>query len=86
MSKLPLESLLHIKAETAFLSDNYQNMTYEIWVNNGIMRRALERSLEIIGEATKRLPESFRAQHPHIEWRKLSGLRDIVIHHYDDLN
>lgn len=40
---------------------------------------------EIIGEAVKRLPIDFREQHPKIEWKKTSGLRDILIHHYDKI-
>jgi uncharacterized protein with HEPN domain len=38
--------------------------------------------LEIIGEASKKLDEEFRATHPQIEWKKMAGPRDKVIHHY----
>ncbi len=44
--------------------------------------RAYARSLEIIGEATKKLPEKFREKHPEIEWRGMAGLRDKLIHDY----
>jgi uncharacterized protein with HEPN domain len=40
------------------------------------------RNLEIIGEACKQIPTAVREQYPHIPWRKISGMRDIVIHHY----
>jgi uncharacterized protein with HEPN domain len=40
------------------------------------------RNLEIIGEAANRLPEDFRAQHPEIEWRKIIGLRNRIVHDY----
>ena len=43
---------------------------------------AVARNLEIIGEAVKRLPNAFREAHPAVEWRKIAGLRDIVIHEY----
>ena len=39
-------------------------------------------NLQIIGEAVKRIPDSVREEHPEIEWRKISGLRDKLIHHY----
>lgn len=42
----------------------------------GILRRAFVRSLEIIGEASKKLPENFREAHEEIEWRSIAGMRD----------
>ena len=41
---------------------------------------AVVRQLEIIGEATKRLSEAFKASHPQIPWRNMTGMRDILIH------
>ena len=43
---------------------------------------AVMRDLEIIGEAAKHIPESVRQQYSQISWRKIAGLRDIVIHEY----
>jgi uncharacterized protein with HEPN domain len=43
---------------------------------------AVVRNIEIIGEAVKALPDSLRAKEPQIEWRKISGIRDILIHEY----
>jgi uncharacterized protein with HEPN domain len=40
------------------------------------------RSIEIIGEASKQIPEDFRRRYPDIEWRAMAGMRDKVIHHY----
>ena len=40
------------------------------------------RNLEIIGEAAKNIPEKIRKIHPQVEWRKISGLRDILVHEY----
>ena len=47
---------------------------------------AVVRALEIIGEATKRLPESFREQHSDIPWKDMAGMRDRIIHGYDTVN
>ena len=43
---------------------------------------AVVRNLEIVGEAAKHLPEEVRDRYPAVEWRKIAGLRDIVVHHY----
>jgi uncharacterized protein with HEPN domain len=46
------------------------------------LKRAFVRSIEIIGEATKHVPEEFRRQHPDFEWRAMAGMRDRLIHGY----
>ncbi|OHD57465.1 MAG: nucleotidyltransferase [Spirochaetes bacterium GWF1_51_8] len=43
---------------------------------------AVLRNLEIIGEAVKNLPQEYKDVHPEIEWRKIAGLRDVIIHRY----
>ncbi len=45
-------------------------------------QRAWLRSLEVIGEATKNLSKEFKEKYPEVEWRKIGGLRDKLIHHY----
>lgn len=47
---------------------------------------AIVRALEIIGEATKRLPTSLREQYPDIPWRNMAGMRDRIIHGYDTVD
>ena len=45
---------------------------------------ALEREMEILGEAVKRLPASLLAQHPEIPWKQIAGTRDRLSHGYDE--
>ena len=45
-------------------------------------RFAVVRALEVIGEATKHIPASVRKRYPDIPWRKMAGMRDVVIHEY----
>ena len=47
---------------------------------------AVNRRFEIIGEATKRLSAEMRAKLPDIPWQLAAGLRDVLIHDYDDVN
>ena len=52
---------------------------------NSEMQDAVIHRLEVIGEAIKRLPMEFREQHSEIEWKNATGMRDILIHHYDEV-
>jgi uncharacterized protein with HEPN domain len=54
----------------------------DAWDKDRIRRLAVERLLEIIGEAANSLSEEFRAQHPSIPWRDVIGLRVVLAHHY----
>lgn len=53
---------------------------------NEIVLDAVVRNLEIIGEAVKKLPAEVRAEYNDIPWRKIAGLRDILIHEYFGIN
>jgi uncharacterized protein with HEPN domain len=44
------------------------------------------RNLEIVGEATKRLPQEIRIKHPAIPWKSMAGTRDRLIHDYFGVN
>jgi uncharacterized protein with HEPN domain len=77
-----LELVQHILVETAFIIQHTNNKSKEDVINDDVLCRAVVRSLEIIGEASKKLDEEFKATHNHIEWRKLAGTRDKLIHDY----
>ena len=59
-----------------------EGLTLESFAADGKTYDAVVRNLEIIGEAVKRIPEQTRLAHPQIDWRKIAGLRDILIHEY----
>jgi uncharacterized protein with HEPN domain len=58
------------------------NMTYETFASDRKTVNAVIRSLEVLGEATKRIPAAFRQKHPDIPWSKMAGMRDVLIHDY----
>ena len=43
---------------------------------------AVVRNLEVIGEAVKRIPDEMRQKQPAVDWKKIAGLRDILVHEY----
>ena len=61
-------------------------MSYEQFEGDLRTHFAVTRALEIVGEATRRLPVSFREKHPHIPWQDMAGMRDKIIHGYDNVN
>jgi uncharacterized protein with HEPN domain len=78
--------LKHILDEINFLIKESGNIEYEEFMKNEILKRASSRSLEIIGEAVKNLPPDFKKKYKEIEWKKIAGLRDKIIHYYFGVN
>lgn len=74
-----LEAIRHIQSFTA-------NLAFEAYLEDVLIRSAVERQFEILGEAARRVSEGFRQIHPQIDWQRIIGLRNIVIHRYDEVN
>lgn len=82
MSKLPEEYLKHILKEAEYLMAEAGDLTVTKLVADETRTRAFARSLEIIGEASKKLPAEFREAHPQTDWKAVAGMRDRLIHDY----
>ena len=82
MSPSPHEYLRHIMDEIDYILSQTSKTDYESFLKDETLQRAFVRSLEIIGEAAKKLPDSVRADQTDIEWRKITGMRDRLIHDY----
>lgn len=74
--------LEHIIENILDIEEFSTGLTKEELKNDKLKQNAIVRSLEIIGEAVKNVPNTFRNKHSQIEWSKISGLRDKLIHHY----
>jgi len=63
-----------------------QHVDKKKFEGSSLIQSAVIRQLEIIGEATKRLSESLKSANPEIPWKKITGMRDILIHAYDHVD
>ena len=87
MSKEPIEYLKHIRDESLYLlSVTSKGITREEFLNDETLKRAVVRSLEIIGEATKRIPADFKLKWNNVKWKEMAGMRDRLIHDYMGVN
>ncbi len=62
--------------------ETYISVGHDIFISTSHWQDATIRQLEIIGEATKRLSQSLRSKHTNVPWRRIAGLRDVLIHNY----
>lgn len=74
--------LLHINDAVKAIEIFTKKATARDFQVNLMLSSAVERQLEIIGEATKKLSSDFKRVNEEIEWRKVAGLRDVLIHDY----
>jgi uncharacterized protein with HEPN domain len=63
-----------------------QNTTKEEFLRSKLLRSAILHQLVVIGEASRRLSEEFRGQHPEIPWHQVIALRNFVVHEYDEID
>jgi uncharacterized protein with HEPN domain len=86
MSLPAIEYIRHIKIELDYLLERTEGMTWEEFDANWDLKRAFARSFEIIGEASKQVPQNITENYPDIAWSAMAKMRDRLIHHYFGTN
>lgn len=61
-------------------------MQRDAFLESTLHQDAVIRQLEVIGEATKRLSAEARDRYPSVSWRRMAGLRDVLVHEYDQID
>src|ERR1044072_6554950 len=83
MSRRQPELLIEDMLESASkILDYTEGFSFEDFTNDSKTADAVIRNFEIIGEAANRLPEDFKASHPSIDWHRIRGFRNRIVHHY----
>ncbi|MBE3570381.1 MAG: DUF86 domain-containing protein [Bacillales bacterium] len=59
-----------------------KGLSYDDFLDNDLVTDAVIKNILVIREATKNIPEEIRRANPHVEWRKMVGMRDVMIHGY----
>nr|WP_294875094.1 HepT-like ribonuclease domain-containing protein [uncultured Pedobacter sp.] len=77
-----VELLKHILEEVSFILNAVKEKNRDLVVDDPVLSRAIIRSLEIIGEASTKIDDEFKAIYPNVEWRKMSNTRNRLIHDY----
>ncbi len=86
MSKDPKEYLKHIYEECCYILSVSNHLSKSEFLEDETLKRAVSRSLEIIGEASKKIPADDKLKWSKIEWKHMAGMRDRLIHDYMGVN
>lgn len=73
--------LIHILESLGKIED-YTHGGRDAFMDSPMVQDAVVRNFEVIGEAVKQIPDSLKLEHPEIPWRRIAGLRDVLIHQY----
>ena len=86
MKKSPLPYLKHILDKANYLMSRTKWLKREKFAEDEDLQRAFVRSLEIMGEAAKKVPMDFRETYKQVNWKRMAGMRDRLIHEYDTVD
>ncbi len=76
------EYLLHVEKAISEIAEHTAGVSREDYEADTKTQRAVERNLQIVGEAVRRLSSELKAENPEIEWDEICATRNVVVHHY----
>jgi len=79
-------SLKDILKECEFVKRHTEWVTEPEFFNDEVLQYALIRAIGTIGEASKRIPDDYRKLHPEVDWKGMCGMRDKLIHDYNEID
>ena len=85
-SKRPRLRLLHIRDEIEEVSAALQGVTFAAYRESYMLRRTVERALQIISEAARALPPELQARYPEAPWSAIVSLGNVLRHEYQRLD
>jgi len=86
MSKKYLIYLRDINTSIKNINEFIQGMTLDQFISDDKTSSAVIRKFEIIGEASKNIPEEIKEKYPQIPWKDIAGMRDKLIHAYSKVD
>jgi len=78
--------LLDILIAARLILDYAKGLSLKAFRSDQLRQDAVMRRFEIIGEATRRISDDYRTAHPEIPWGEMIGMRNRLIHEYDEAN
>jgi uncharacterized protein with HEPN domain len=85
-SRTPLNVLSDIEYNIDLAREFVHGLTFQAFAEDRRTLYAVTRCLEIISEASRRLPDELKARHPNIEWSKVAGAGSVYRHDYEDVD
>lgn len=74
--------LIHIEESLDKIHEYIADLDFPDFIQKSLVQDAVLRNLQVLAESTQRLSTDFKAAHPEIEWYKIAGLRNILVHDY----